>query len=100
MLQESKVEPVYHNEEESKRLEEALRGEKGKLRDFLAKYIDLKKKYELLEQKLNKANQKIVELLKDKISLASPKASAKHFEFPTEPQTRVSPPKQSHGRSN
>lgn len=41
-------------------LEDALRGEKGKLRDFLAKYIDLKKKYGHLENKLKKANEKIV----------------------------------------
>lgn len=46
-----------------------------------------------MENKLKKANEKIMELLRDKIVLGSPKASNKHFEFPTEPQTRVSPPK-------
>lgn len=68
-------------------MEEAFRNEQGKVKDILLKYIELKKKYEVVEKKLKKANEKIVELLQTKIML-SPKASqAKKIEFPTEDRT-------------
>jgi hypothetical protein len=54
---------------------------------MIRRYADLKKQHEKAEKKLSIANQKIVELLKNKIELGSPKAvNKKIIEFPTQPK--------------
>jgi hypothetical protein len=54
------------------------------MKNLIQKYVDLKKKYTHLEKKFNIANEKVVDLLKNKIQLGSPTAaSRKAFDFPS-----------------
>ena len=46
------------------------------------RYVEVKKRCDKAEKKLQKANQKIVELLQNKIALGSPKVNHQHrFDF-------------------
>lgn len=42
------------------------------MREIARKYVDLQKKYDKCKKKLDEANNKVLELLRNKIAMASP----------------------------